>query len=46
MVISLGIPISEYLWYHILSVIYGRFFSFPQNNLKDLDPSYKMDLDL
>ena len=35
------------LWhiYHISSAIRWSFFSF-QNNLKNLDPSYKMDLDL
>ena len=31
--------------YHISSVIKRGFFSF-QNNPKDLDPSYKTDLDL
>ena len=36
-------PISEY--YRISSVIRRSFFSF-QNNPKDLDPSYKTDLDL
>ena len=36
---------SENLDYCISSVIGQSFFSF-QNNLKNLDPSYKMDLDI
>ena len=38
---------NKSLWkpYHISSVIRQKFFSF-QNNPKNIDPSYKMDLDL
>ena len=37
---------GQYQYYHISSVIRWSFFFFFQNNPKDLDPSYKMDLDL
>ena len=37
-------PVVKAFHYHISSVI-RQFFSF-QNKPKDLDPSYKMDLDL